>query len=111
MLKFTTTNVMRESEIEAYGVKEFKKINIRLDKYTTPQRRSVPDRIALCDKGFTFFIEFKRPGNKPTDSQKREHNRLRDRGYIVLVIDSKTGVDEAVNLYKQGRIHEFSKNL
>lgn len=39
------------------------------------------------------FVECKRPGAKPTPSQEREHARLRARGFRVLVIDTKEGVD------------------
>jgi hypothetical protein len=111
MLKFRVKDSPLEREIESYGVKEFKKIGVRLDKFTSPGKRSVPDRIALCDDSFTFFIEFKREGQKATANQLREHERLRSLGYVVLVIDSKDNVDKAVGLYKEGKLIEYPKTI
>jgi hypothetical protein len=34
-----------------------------------------------------FFVEFKREGMKPTPAQQREHDRLREQGVLVYVID------------------------
>ena len=56
-------------------------------KFTSPSRRSVPDRILMKD-GKAIFIEFKAPGRKPTDLQKLEHERLRAHGMTVHVIDN-----------------------
>jgi len=62
-------------------------------KFTSPNRRSVPDRLCLMPGGRVFCVEAKRPGQKATDSQLREHNKLRVLGFQVDVVDSK----EAVN--------------
>lgn len=91
-------------------------------KFVSPQRRSVPDRLILGSlekveailapydvpvdhilramaEAITF-IECKRPGGKPTEAQTREHEKLRARGFRVLVVDSKAMVDE---LYGEGK--------
>ena len=57
-------------------------------KFTSPNRRSVPDRLFLGPGGLIFFVEFKAPGKKPTESQAREIRRLREIGHIVEVIDN-----------------------
>jgi len=57
-------------------------------KFTSPNRRSVPDRIFIGPDGLVFFIEFKAPGAKPTESQAREIRRLRALGHIVEVVDN-----------------------
>ena len=50
-------------------------------KFTSPNRRSVPDRIFLAPGAAVFFIEFKRPGvTEATGAQLREHARLRRLG-------------------------------
>lgn len=46
-----------------------------------------PDRIAI-NQGKTFFIEVKKPGQKPSDVQKKEHDLLRIAGAYVILTDS-----------------------
>lgn len=56
-------------------------------KFTSPNRRSVPDRIILGPDRAVWFIEFKRKGAKPTAAQEREHCKLRQMGFVVHVVD------------------------
>lgn len=56
-------------------------------KFTSPQRRNVPDRIVVFPNGVLIFIEFKAPGKLPTEGQNREISRLKYRGQTVLLID------------------------
>lgn len=58
-------------------------------KFTSPSRRSVPDRLIVCPAGVHFFIEFKAPGKKPTKAQNLEIGRLRNLGHLVYVCDQK----------------------
>jgi hypothetical protein len=60
-------------------------------KFTSPGRRSVPDRIYISPRGQVVFIEFKAPGKKPTSLQEREHERLRKMKQIVLIVDDVEG--------------------
>lgn len=118
----------RESAIEGYLVKRTKARGEIAYKFTSPQRRSVPDRLvlgnvrqaageleqilALCGvevdaiasetldgwvtaivARMVHFAELKATGAKPTELQEREHAKLRERGFVVRVIDSKEGVD------------------
>jgi hypothetical protein len=39
------------------------------------------------------WVELKRPGEKATAGQKREHESMREFGQIVLVLDSKKAID------------------
>ena len=81
---------MLERDIEAYLVDKVRAAGGVAMKFTSPQRRSVPDRIALLPGGRIVFVECKRPGGKPTDAQAREHARLRELGFPVIVMDSKS---------------------
>lgn len=87
---------MRESVIEAYLVKRVKEAGGTAYKFTSPQRRSVPDRLVLMPGGRAAFVECKATGEKPTEAQAREHARLWSLGFPVLVIDSKPAVDTFV---------------
>lgn len=57
-------------------------------KFTSPQRRSVPDRLFIGPHGTVFFIEFKAPGKEPTDAQFREIDKLRENRAVVFVADT-----------------------
>lgn len=89
-----------EKSIESYGCIQLKKIGIESYKFTSPSRRSVPDRLCIGNNSLLFFIEYKATGKKPTEAQKREHKRLRDKGFDVYVIDSKKQVDELVKSHE-----------
>lgn len=48
----------------------------------------VPDRLILSTGGRVRFVEFKKPGKKPTPLQEAWHRRLRALGFEVHVIDN-----------------------
>ena len=82
-----------EAKIEAYLVKQTKRLGGEAAKFTSPSHRSRPDRIVMLPGGVLFFVELKAPKRKPTDAQVREHNRLRALGQRVEIIDSIESVD------------------
>lgn len=63
-------------------------------KFTSPQRRSVPDRMCAMPGGRIVFVECKAPGKKPTEKQLLEHARLRKLGFCVEVVDTYERVHE-----------------
>ena len=84
-----------ERHIEAALVKRIKELGGTAEKFTSPGRRSVPDRLVSLPKGRIVFVELKAPGCKPTENQSRDHQRRRTLGCDVLVIDSYEGIDNA----------------
>ncbi|WP_443696425.1 hypothetical protein [Pseudomonas sp.] len=86
---------MLEREIETYLVKRCKEIGALCDKFTSPQRRSVPDRL-ITFGGQVLFVELKATGKKPTEAQVRDHERRRAAGAEVIWLDSKGGVDAVI---------------
>ena len=86
---------MLESKIEAYLVRRIKQLGGMAEKFTSPGRRSVPDRLVTLQNGRIVFVELKAPGKRPTDNQKRDHERRIALGCEVLVIDTLEGVDNA----------------
>ncbi len=86
---------MLERDIEAYLVKRCKEIGALADKFMSPQRRSVPDRL-ITFRGRVLFVELKATGKKPTEAQVRDHERRRAAGAEVVWLDSKEAADELV---------------
>ena len=84
---------MLERTIEAALVRRVKALGGTCEKFTSPGRRSVPDRVVTLPEGRIIFVELKAPGKKPTELQERDHQRRRDLGCDVRVIDSMGAVD------------------
>lgn len=88
---------VRESTVEAAHMKLVKADGGISFKFVSPSRRSVPDRLDLRPipmavrhvvAQYVRFTECKRPGEVPTPSQHREHERLRALGFTVDIVDS-----------------------
>ena len=105
-----TKRKLNETDIEEYGREAVKDLGGIAFKFTSPARRSVPDRLNLLPipehhreivARYVRFVEYKKPGEEASEPQQREHKRLRDLGFYVSVIDTKEGVDqEFPNLFK-----------
>lgn len=81
---------MLEKQIESKVCDYAKTKGLLVYKFTSPSRAAVPDRLFVCPDGRTFFIEFKREGQKATPAQEREHQRLRGHKVNVFVVDNVT---------------------
>lgn len=76
-----------EKDIERKVCDYAKTLGMLCYKFTSPSRRSVPDRMFITKTGVVFFIEFKRAGQKPTAAQEVEIKKLRKQGVTVYVVD------------------------
>jgi hypothetical protein len=86
-LKMKNLNPL-EKDIEAKVVDHAKSLGILCYKFTSPSRRSVPDRMFITNSGVVFFIEFKRAGATPTAAQEVEIKKIRATGVTVYVADT-----------------------
>jgi hypothetical protein len=84
---------MRERDIEHALVRRVKELGGLCEKFVSPSRRSVPDRLVTLPGNRVIFVELKAPGKKPTELQQRDHDRRRALGCDVRVIDSLGGVE------------------
>ena len=83
----TAPKKLLEKDIEIAVCRYALSRGLKAEKFTTPGRRSVPDRIFSCVNGFVFFIEFKAPGAMATRKQKIDHEDRVRRGFRVFVVD------------------------
>jgi len=79
---------MLEKNIESALVKRVKELNGLCEKFTSPGRRSVPDRLVTLPGGVVIFVELKSPGKLPSPLQIRDNLRRIGLGCDVRVIDS-----------------------
>ncbi len=87
---------MLEKTIEAALVRRVKYLGGLCEKFTSPNRRAVPDRIVTLPGGRIIFVELKAPGRKPTALQSADHERRRGVGCGGRVMDSV----EAANAFE-----------
>jgi hypothetical protein len=105
---------LREADIEAYLVKRVEALGGTAEKFSSPARRSVPDRLiswpmqnSLPRNGFVskipaviHFVECKAPGEEPTGAQERDHIRRRQMGFVVEVVDTFEAVDDYLEAFR-----------
>lgn len=86
-----------EASIEQYLIRACRSRGILCEKFVAPGRRAVPDRILTAPGGQIAFVECKASGASPRENQKRDHEKRRERGAIVRVVDSRESVLALLN--------------
>lgn len=61
--------------------------------------KGLPDRLVLCKGGYIGFAEIKTTGKKPTKIQLYIHDKLKDLGFVVFVIDDIESRDRAIRFF------------
>lgn len=79
---------MLERDIERALCERVKALGGTCEKFTSPGRRSVPDRLVTMHGGRIIFVELKAPNKLPTELQKKDHARRRALGCDVRVINT-----------------------
>lgn len=107
-----------EGRIEAYLKRRVKETGGEIRKLSWIGRRGAPDRMVWWNRvvwtsrqllyatnfyPIFVFVEVKRPGEKPTAQQHREHERMRSAGFEVVVVDTEESVNVFVNEIQQRR--------
>lgn len=86
---------VRERDVERYLVKRVKECGGEIRKVKWLGRRGAPDRRVMLAP-FPVWVEVKRPGQRATRAQTREHNRMRTHSEKVTVVCSHIGVDRMI---------------
>lgn len=95
-----------EADVEEYLVKEVEKRGGTAEKFKSPNRVNVPDRLVSWPEDWSndgeprpasvAFVECKAPGKKPSAAQQRDHDRRRAMGFRVYVVDTFEAVDKFI---------------
>lgn len=85
-----------EKVIERKLVERVKKEGGLCIKLLTSQYIGLPDRLCLFPSGRLIFVELKSTGQKPRKIQLCIHNRLRNLGFQVEVIDKEADIEKVI---------------
>lgn len=94
--------MVKERDIKEFMLARATANGILARKVVWEGRDSAPDWVLMSaapnpfQGGRTLWVELKAPGEKPTSAQLREHNRMRQHGQVVMVLDSFEAVMDAV---------------
>jgi len=88
-IKLSSEKAIKESTIESNNKKYAKKKGVLFEKFQSANKVSVPDDVLTFENGLMVFIEYKRPGERASDNQFRDHQERRRRGVSVYVIDDQ----------------------
>jgi hypothetical protein len=82
--------VTRESAVEAALRRDVEASGGLYLKVSAQNQRGYPDRLVILPgspRPRMFFVELKRPGERPKAHQERAHTRLRKLGVSVVTFD------------------------
>ncbi len=91
---------MLEKQLEKSTCDRLTRLGVKAEKFTSPGRRSVPDRMLSLPRAKTIFVEFKAEGKTPTTLQDMDHAWRRAMGFEVWVVSNRTEADALVERVK-----------
>ena len=94
-------NSLIEKAIEKYLVEQVKALKGTAYKFTSPNRRGVPDRLCLFPYGLSVFVECKRPGGVLTALQDTEIKKLNSMGHRAVCVSTKEEIDDLLDEVKE----------
>lgn len=91
---------MKENKVERYLKTQVEKHGGMCEKFVSPGKRDVPDRLITWDvkalphhQELMELAETKAPGKKPRVGQLRDHKERNRRGVLVSVLDTIEAID------------------
>jgi len=90
----------RESAVEGYLNKQFKKLGWLSFKWVSPGVRGVPDRILISPTGVVHFVEVKTTTGKLSPLQEHIIDKLRKQCVHAHVVHGIIGVDKLLERLK-----------
>lgn len=90
----------KEADIEAYLEARVVALGGICEKFTSPGKRGVPDRIVTLPYNRIFMVELKRPSGRYRKLQEIDHRERLQRGCAVETLWSKKEVDAFIRRVK-----------
>ena len=91
-----------EKQIEQKLVTETRKKGGLAVKFVYPGYAGMPDRLVLLPGGKLAFVEVKAPGKKPRMLQVKRHEKLRELGFQVFVLDATEDIPGLLETIAEG---------
>jgi len=91
---------MKEDVIETRLRKGVEALGGLCEKFVSPGRRNVPDRLVTLSRGEMYLVECKRPGESPRPGQIRDHERRARLGVTVYVVSTPEEVDALLEQWR-----------
>lgn len=89
-----------EKDIESWARKYAEKQGLLEFKFVSPNNVGVPDRLFMNNHGLVGFLEFKKPGNKPTKLQQFFLDAFQGRKVIADWVDNKEAARVWIDSFK-----------
>lgn len=93
-----------ESDVEQYLHEQIELRGGTTRKWTCPGHAGVPDRVCILPENVIFFVEVKSKYGTLQSNQIREHQRLRDLGCSVFVVEGHSDVNKLMDLIFFGAV-------
>ena len=93
---------MLEKELEKNMKYEIKKLGGRAYKFISPGNAGVPDRLIVLPGERVYFVELKRPGEKPRKLQEKQIKFLQELGCSVVIISTEKELEDFINYLREG---------
>lgn len=98
---------MLEKTVENYLVRQCKKYGGMAEKFVSPGKRGVPDRICSWPYGHKDWVECKAPNGALKKDQLRDHLKRRDMGHEVWVLYTKGNVDSYIESCRNRHLRDL----
>ena len=100
---------MREKSIEKYFVEYVKNLGGEAEKFSSPNRRNVPDRLVTFPRRIIAFVEIKAPNKTLTPGQRRDHARRQVKSFKVYTVDSMNDARMVADLIARPFLRNFGE--
>ena len=88
--------------LERKLVRKIKDLGGMAIKLTSQYSKGDPDRLCLIFDETPFFVEVKSTGEKPTKIQLHVHEKIRELGFEVFIIDTTEKLKSLISRYEKG---------
>lgn len=94
----------REQKLEDYLQERVEACGGLCEKFVSPGRRGVPDRLITWSGGRMDLVELKAENGQLSPEQRRDHKRRMERGVRVYLLNTREKIDKYIALRMLGLV-------